>query len=85
MSTFNVEEGSIRSEGGKTFMTVTFKAADGRSSTEHYEVESIDNAAIERSLQAAANEFEARVSVAPAAISIETGVDITFVEPEVAV
>lgn len=83
MATFNLEEGSIRSEGGKTFIMVTFKAADGRSSTEHYEVESIDNVAIERTLQAAADEFEARVVAVPAAVSIQTGKDLTFVEPVV--
>lgn len=81
MATYNIEEGGLRSEGGKTFMHVTFKAVDGRSITCDHEVESEDPVVIGRALQAAANEFEGRpveVDVPPV---IETGVDLQFVEP----
>ena len=64
-------------------MTVTFKAADGRSISCDHEVESVDSVVIERTLQAAADEFEARVVAVPAAVSIQTGKDLTFVEPVV--
>jgi hypothetical protein len=82
MATFNIEEGSIRSEGGKTFMTVTFKAADGRSSTEHYEVESEEAHAVQCTLQNAADEFERRWFGVKPPIVLVTGKDIEYREQD---
>ena len=78
MSTFNIKKDSICSEGGKTFMTVTFKAADGRSISCHHEVESENEEAIQRALQVAADEFEARPSDEKHTVTLETGKDIEY-------
>jgi hypothetical protein len=62
-------------------MEVTFKAEDGRSVTQYHEVESLDKAEVEKQLQAAADEFEARSPEVKEAPALETGKDIS-VKPE---
>lgn len=78
MATFNIENDSVRVEGGKTFIKVTFKAEDGRSISCHHEVESENEEVIKRELQVAADEFEARLSDEKRTVTLETGKDIEY-------
>lgn len=82
MAKFNITEGSVNVLGGvKTGMEVTFIADDGTEAKQYYEVESIDKAEIEATLQKAADEFSEKVS-APQVVAptLETGVDIEIPE-----
>lgn len=65
--TYTIQGGSVTSSVGKTRMRVTFTANDGRTSTQYYESDSIDEIDVHNDLVEAAQEFNRRtaVSVSP--------------------
>jgi hypothetical protein len=81
MASYLIEKDSLEVKGEKTVMNVTFKAEDGRSVTQYYEVDSTDTDKVKETLENAALDFEASGKTPASIPAIQTGKTVT-VEPK---
>lgn len=83
MASYLIKDGSLQTKGDKTAMTVTFKATDGRSVTQYYEVDSTDPAEVEKVLADAALAYDAMAPEVQPTPDIQTGTTVNVeVTPE---